>query len=378
MIEDDGSEDRADEALEPDLDEDQMAMDVAIEADEADEGDAPAETAPADGAPAEAAPTEAAPMEAAPAAPAEGSGFLLEDWVLSALEALAFASTEPLQPARAREVIAAEMEQMDGMEGKVPPTTADMQLAFRLLLERWGDPLRPLGQGFRLVEVDGGLSFRTAAANARFQRRMLVGRPQRLSRAGLETLAVVAYRQPVTKPQVEEIRGVDSSGAIKALLDKKLIRVLGKAEEIGRPLLYGTTRTFLEFFGMSSLNDLPTLKELHELEHGVTEAPADDDERPAVIMDLFNADTASAVSTATEAESAEALDALEKALGEAKDVAKRASALVFGIQVEDEDAPAGATASAAPPAPLGEGEVASASGPEATDVVEPKGEVPEG
>lgn len=277
------------------------------------------------------------------------SGFAAEAWVLSAIEALVFASSEPLQVARAREVLAAEMEAMDGMEGLPPPTTADVEGAFRVLLERWGDPLRPLGHGFRMVEVDGGLCFRTAVANARFQRRMLVGRPQRLSRAGLETLSVVSYRQPVTKPQIEEIRGVDSSGAIKALLDKKLIRVLGKAEEIGRPLLYGTTKTFLEFFGMASLNDLPTLKELHELEHGVTEAPAEDDERPAVIMDLFNADAASAVSVATEAESNEALDALEKALGEAKDVAKRASALVFGIKVEDEDAAAPATSAATAP-----------------------------
>ncbi|OGQ10087.1 MAG: SMC-Scp complex subunit ScpB [Deltaproteobacteria bacterium RBG_16_71_12] len=307
------------------------------------------------------------------------AGLATEAWVLSAIEALVFASTEPLQAPRARDVIAAEMETMDGMEGLPPPTTADVERAFRVLLERWGDPLRSMGHGFRLVEVDGGLCFRTAAANARFQRRMLIGRPQRLSRAGLETLAVVSYRQPVTKPQIEEIRGVDSSGALKALLDKKLVRVLGKAEEIGRPLLYGTTKTFLEFFGMASLNDLPTLKELHELEHGVTEPPAEDDERPAVIMDLFNADAASAVSVATEAESNEALDALEKALGEAKDVAKRASALVFGIQVEDEDAaaPAAADAVVAPvveaPAPTPATEAADAAPPSPTDGEGPKG-----
>lgn len=324
------------------------ADDDVVEA--ADDGASAAPAVPVDAA-LDAAPTPAA---ASPAPAEQGeeppSGFEVEDWVLSAIEALVFASTEPLQAGRAREVIAAELECMDGMEGRPPPTTADMQRAFATLLERWGDPLRPMGRGFRLLEVDGGLCLRTVAANARYQRRMLVGRPQRLSRAALETLAVVSYRQPVTKPQIEEIRGVDSSGAVKALLDKKLIRVLGKAEEIGRPLLYGTTRTFLEFFGMASLNDLPTLKELHELEHGVVEAPAEDDERPAVIMDLFNPDTASAVSVATEAESNEALDALERALGEAKDVAKRASALVFGLKVEDEDgeAPRAAEAAAAP------------------------------
>ena len=356
-----------------------MAAEAAVPEDVA----APVELAPervteaTTGATTEAAP-EPAVAAAAPPAPDDEppSGFEVEDWVLSAIEALVFASTEPLQAGRAREVIAAEMETMDGMEGRPPPTTADMQRVFAALLERWADPLRPMGRGFRLLEVDGGLCFRTVAANARFQRRMLVGRPQRLSRAALETLAVVSYRQPVTKPQIEEIRGVDSSGAVKALLDKKLIRVLGKAEEIGRPLLYGTTRTFLEFFGMASLNDLPTLKELHELEHGVTEAPAEDDERPAVIMDLFNPDTASAVSVATEAESNEALDALERALGEAKDVAKRASALVFGLKVEDEDgeAPRPAEAAAAP-APV---EPTAAPAAEGDQGVVPEGEGGEG
>jgi segregation and condensation protein B len=186
-----------------------------------------------------------------------------------------------------------------------------------------------------------------------------------LSRASLETLAVIAYRQPVTKPQVEEVRGVDSSGAVKMLLDKKLIRILGKAEEIGRPLLYGTTKTFLEFFELQSLNDLPTLKELHELEHGIDPNTVDiKDDRPAVIMDLFNADHVSAVSEETERESNEAMEALEKALGEAKDVAKRASTLVFGMQVEDADDKAAPVAAApvaeengngAPPVQQGEG-----------------------
>ena len=165
---------------------------------------------------------------------------------------------------------------------------------------------------------------------------MQMGKPQKLSRATLEALAVIAYRQPVTKPQIEEVRGVDSSGALKTLLDKKLIRVLGKAEEIGRPLLYGTTKTFLELFEMSSLTDLPTLKELHERESGVVDVPVPDDDRPAVIMDLFQPDTASAVSEETERESNEAMEALEKALGEAKDVAKRASTLVLGVNVEDD------------------------------------------
>jgi segregation and condensation protein B len=284
---------------------------------------------------------------------APGPPFLLEQWVLNAIEALVFSSSEPLSAARARDVIAAEMALMDDMEGKGEPTLADMKAAFSALRDRWSrlavaEGEAPVLRGFRLVEIDGALCFRTSAAQARFIRRMQMGKPQRLSRASLETLAVVAYRQPVTKPQIEEVRGVDCSGALKALLDKKLIRVLGKAEEIGRPLLYGTTKIFLEFFELESLTDLPTLKELHELEHGLDpHAIIDaDDDRPAVIMDLFNADQASSVSEETERESTDAMDALERALVEAKDVAKRASTLVFGMHVEEGDE---AGAVAAPP-----------------------------
>jgi segregation and condensation protein B len=79
------------------------------------------------------------------------------------------------------------------------------------------------------------------------------------------SLAVVAYRQPATKPDVDEIRGVDSGSAIKLLLDRNLVRVLGRKEEPGRPLLYGTTQAFLEFFGLASLSDLPSLREYTEL-----------------------------------------------------------------------------------------------------------------
>jgi len=327
---------------------------------------APLEAAPLEAAPLEAAPLEAAPLEAAPleegamlpissdeAVQVEGVAlegesvvgeFVLEEWMLGTIESLVFASSEPLSAFRVREVLGAELAITEGREGMPEPTLADIKAAFRTLLERWSDPTRQVALGFRLVEIDGGLTFRTIAAQSRFVRRMQSGKPQRLSRASLETLAVIAYRQPATKPQVEEVRGVDCSGALKALLDKKLIRVLGKAEEIGRPLLYGTTKTFLEFFELASLTDLPTLKQLHELEHGITEPIIENDDRPAVIMDLFNADAASTVSAETEQESNDALEALERALGEAKDVAKRASSLVFGMQVEDEDGPSSSQA----------------------------------
>jgi segregation and condensation protein B len=87
----------------------------------------------------------------------------------------------------------------------------------------------------------------------------------RLTRAQVETLSIVAYRQPVTRPEIDDIRGVDSGSSLKILLDRGLLKILGKKEEAGRPLIYGTTPQFLEFFGLGSLRDLPTLREFSEL-----------------------------------------------------------------------------------------------------------------
>ncbi len=94
---------------------------------------------------------------------------------------------------------------------------------------------------------------------------LIAGRPVRLSRAQLETLAIIAYRQPITRPEIDEIRGVDSSATLRLLLDRALIRVLGKREEVGRPMLYGTTKEFLDFFSLGDLRELPTLREYSEL-----------------------------------------------------------------------------------------------------------------
>ena len=95
--------------------------------------------------------------------------------------------------------------------------------------------------------------------------KLLASKPVRLTRAQIETLAICSYRQPVTRPEIDEIRGVDSGGTLKTLLDRSLIRIVGKKEEPGRPILYGTTREFLEFFNLRDLKDLPTLREFHEL-----------------------------------------------------------------------------------------------------------------
>src|SRR5690606_37849919 len=120
-------------------------------------------------------------------------------------------------------------------------------------------------RGVRLVAVADGYAFRTNPAYSSYVREFLAQRPVRLSRAQLETLAIMAYRQPLTRPEVDDIRGVDSGAVIKVLLERDLIRVLGKKDEPGRPMIYGTTTQFLELFSLSSLRDLPTLREFTEL-----------------------------------------------------------------------------------------------------------------
>ena len=121
---------------------------------------------------------------------------------------------------------------------------------------------------FRVEKVAGGYQFRTKVEYAPWIRRLKKVRPIRLSRAALETLAIVAYRQPVSRAEVEEIRGVDSGWVIASLMDKGLIRPVGRKSTPGRPLLYGTTKKFLEVFGLKDLKDLPTLKEMESLREG--------------------------------------------------------------------------------------------------------------
>ena len=130
----------------------------------------------------------------------------------------------------------------------------------------------PEQHGFCLVEVAGGYQFRTAVDLAPWIRKLGKERPFRFSRAALETLSIVAYRQPITRAEIEYLRGVDSGGVMKTLLEKNLLRILGKKDIPGRPLMYGTSRHFLELFGLRDLNDLPTLKDFASLAPELDEA----------------------------------------------------------------------------------------------------------
>jgi segregation and condensation protein B len=139
---------------------------------------------------------------------------------------------------------------------------AQLRKCLKELVEEW----EKFGRGFLLFEIAGGFQFRTdpnySEDIATYNKKV---KKFRLSRAALEVTAIIAYKQPVTRVEIESIRGVDSSGVINVLLERRVIEIKGRKEVIGKPFLYGTTSEFLEVFGLKSLNDLPTLKELDEI-----------------------------------------------------------------------------------------------------------------
>ncbi len=161
------------------------------------------------------------------------------------IEALVFASDKPLKTGELARLASAPVKQVRDLLAELKETYAH--------------------RGVVLEEVAGGWLFRTSAQYAPFVRELTSERPVKLTRAQVETLAIAAYRQPITRPEIDEIRGVDSGATLKLLLERDLVRILGKKDEPGRPLLYGTTSHFLEFFGLRSLKDLPTLREFTEL-----------------------------------------------------------------------------------------------------------------
>ena len=120
-------------------------------------------------------------------------------------------------------------------------------------------------RGMQLTQVAGGYQFRTKETYADWLKKLSIPKPMRLSGPALETIAIVAYRQPMVRSEIETIRGVDSGGVLKTLLERRLLRIVGRRDEAGQPLLYGTTKEFLEVFNLKTLKELPTLKDIEEL-----------------------------------------------------------------------------------------------------------------
>jgi segregation and condensation protein B len=161
------------------------------------------------------------------------------------VESVLFAAASPVSLRKLVEIL-------DG------PTAKEVQAALVRLREQYG----PGRRGIQLHEVAGGYQLRTARENAEWVRAVFRDKPARLGRAALETLAIIAYKQPVTRAEIEAIRGVDVDGVVTTLLSRRLIKIAGRKEAVGRPLLYGTTPEFLEAFGLKDLTELPSLKEL--------------------------------------------------------------------------------------------------------------------
>lgn len=164
------------------------------------------------------------------------------------IESLLFVADEPLTVAKLKSVL---------------ETTEAKEIT--AALHALADQYEARGGGFSLSEVAGGWQLRSRPEYNEWIKRLLQPSPQRLSKAALETLAIVAYNQPIIRVDIEHIRGVDCGGILRQLLERKLIRVLGRKEIAGRPLIYATTKLFLELFDLKDLKDLPTPKEMEEM-----------------------------------------------------------------------------------------------------------------
>jgi segregation and condensation protein B len=165
------------------------------------------------------------------------------------LEAMLFVSSEPLSLARLVAVL-----------GDV--TKTELGRVLRILAE----DLEREGRGVRLVEIAGGFRLVTKQEYSTWVKRLDKAKSSaKLSRSALESLAIIAYKQPIVRSEIEEIRGVETSGVVRTLLERKLVRIVGRKEVPGRPIMYGTTKYFLEHFGLSDLSQLPPLREFKEL-----------------------------------------------------------------------------------------------------------------
>ncbi|MBQ1249244.1 MAG: SMC-Scp complex subunit ScpB, partial [Selenomonadales bacterium] len=157
------------------------------------------------------------------------------------IEAVLFAAGQPVTEVQLAEMLSVEKEHI------------------RILLAQMKSEMEDANRGLTILEVAGGYQLCTKAEFAETVARLAEVQPNRLSKAALETLSVIAFKQPITRAEIEEIRGVQVDRVLQNLIDKELIKELGRKEVIGRPILYGTTEVFLNCFGMDSLSDLPPL-----------------------------------------------------------------------------------------------------------------------
>jgi len=196
------------------------------------------------------------------------AGSILDSRLESIIESVLFAAGAPVGLQRLTEVL-------NG------PPPREVKRAIESLTAHYDTHER----GIRLMAVAGGYQFRTAPENNEWVRALLRERPVRLGRAALETLAVIAYKQPVTRAEIEAVRGVDADSSVSSLLSKRLIKIAGRKETVGRPLVYATTPEFLEVFGLKDLKDLPALKEIGPAPENDDDAATDDFDQPGTLAE---------------------------------------------------------------------------------------------
>ena len=277
---------------------------------------------------------------------AEAARFATPQRVQQVLEAILFAAEKPLD-------VPAMMEATQFTREQVEQGVAALTAGYR---SRQG--------GVIVADLGGRWQLRTEPQVGAYVRRMLQVKPMRLTRAALETLSIIAYRQPITRPEMEELRGVDCGAVTKALLERKLVRILGKKDEPGRPLLYGTSKEFLELFNLRDLTQLPTLREFQELSEESRKIV--EEEHPAAptvagLTELAHDPAATAKLAAALHESDAALEQLEKAMAVADEQHKVASAVLAPPPI------------AAPGAGAGPATAAGAGADTAGTVKDPKG-----
>ncbi|MBK9250205.1 MAG: SMC-Scp complex subunit ScpB [Ignavibacteria bacterium] len=175
------------------------------------------------------------------------------------IEALIFASDEPMTAAMLAQILQLDEQNPDGED-------QNYTTYFENIIAEINADLALCARPYRIVTVAGGYHFATTAEQGEYVQKLLKAKSRRrLTQATLETLAIISYRQPISKPEIESIRGVNSSEIVNSLIEKDLVAIVGRAEVIGRPLLYGTTKEFLRIFGLNALTDLPKLREIEEL-----------------------------------------------------------------------------------------------------------------
>ncbi|MCZ7558000.1 MAG: SMC-Scp complex subunit ScpB [Bacteroidia bacterium] len=243
------------------------ALDRPAESDERPEaGDGQAASAPGteEGAPAASeAPDEDAAGEDEPVDPAD------DDELRGILEALIFASDEPLTFKQIKELLAPDQQDESDEEAGPGKRRRGIRLTItrvKRCIDTLNSEFEEAGRAFRIIEVSGGFAFQTTGEYGAWVGRLFAERSRRrLTQSALETLAIIAFKQPISKPAIEGIRGVNAEYVVKSLLERNLISIVGREDSPGRPLLYGTTKNFLKHFGLSSISDLPKPREIEDL-----------------------------------------------------------------------------------------------------------------